>query len=154
MVKVVTHKLTRRLLILSILIGASIVLISPPPTHADECSACNYAWTAQSNQCLSDRNTCEALDHPNCATTYYACITLAVAAYENCLDGCGSEGGGTRGGDPSGGRSPCVQSCDTADYACISNGGVNTSSFQDCMATQNDVEMCCDVERAICLTGC
>jgi hypothetical protein len=154
-------------LILSISVGFMLVLVASTRASAQgDCLSCDTAWSSQSASCYSSFVSCCGGDNyilceiggPTCGAGYDACLNLAAAVEENCLAGCDDGGGGGQSHEGGGGnpqaRNRCVQSCDSALYDCVDNGGSNSAPFASCMETYNDVENCCDVDRSICLTGC
>ena len=152
---VFAHKLTRKILILSILVGCLIFLALPERGRADDCTICDSTYNNAIAACRSAYQQCQLNGGANCEYNYSSCWGEASQAYTNCLSSCGSEyePGGDRGSDPAA-RNSCVRSCDDVYWECHDAGGASTGSYQSCMAAGGEMEDCCFAERSNCLGGC
>jgi hypothetical protein len=151
--------LSRRLLILGVLLVCLIFLASQRPVYADACSDCTATYNNHVNFCYSILNLCQYLGGTSCESLFETCWSNSTVAYYNCQSnscvGGGVVGGGREsGGDPPGWRTACVQGCDEVYSTCHDNGGANTGSYQSCVASGVDSDDCCYLERVICLGGC
>ena len=150
--------LTRKLLILGVLLACLTFLASQRPVYADACSDCTTTYNNYVSFCYSLKYVCEQLGGTSCESVFETCWTNSTMAYYNCQsNNCVEGGGGGResgGGNPPGWRTACVQTCDEVYGTCYNNGGANTASYQSCVASGNNLEDCCDLERVICLGGC
>jgi hypothetical protein len=153
MVKVVTHKLTRKFLILSLLFGCFALLALPQRTHAELWGECDAAFQARMEICVNNWISC-FLNGPEfghtCEGDYSDCSYNAVTTHTNCLAGQPGPGDGGAGRA----RSACVRDCDDLYFDCADNGGVNTSTYNSCYTDSGgDVEVCCEVERSTCIVN-
>ena len=150
--------LTRRLLILGVLLVCLTFLASERPVYADACSECTTTYNNYLNFCYSLKSLCEQFGGTACESVFETCFTNSTMAYYSCQFNSCVEGGGGRdsggGGTPPGWRTACVQGCDQVYYTCADNGGAPTGSYQTCLASGNDMDDCCYLERVICLGGC
>ena len=149
------HKLTRKILTLTILVGCLIFLALPGPSRADDCINCDWTYSSDIAACRNTYQQCQINGGFNCLYNYVSCWSNAAQAYTNCLQSCGSEyqPGGGRGEDPAA-RNSCVRSCDDVYWECHDAGGSPSGSYQSCMAAGGEMEDCCFAERSNCLGGC
>ena len=154
------HKLTRRLLILGILLGCLVFLALPPGMRAqDECyTTCDSTYNSGVTDCRIDYAVCEILGlYPQsyCESQFGTCWFNASNSYSSCVTHCGYDSipGRGSGGDPAF-RNSCVRSCDDVYWTCFDNGGAATGTYQSCIASGGTLDDCCFAERSICLTGC
>lgn len=111
-------RLVRKLMILGVLVGASLVLASPPPTQADywEFWECSQQLFGGFGSCSSEHFVC-LQNAGNNQAARQACD----AAYATCLSGAQDDYYGCNG-DPTPqplpvideARSQCLQGCQTA----------------------------------------
>ncbi len=153
MLKVLTQRLMRRLLILTILVGCLILLAAPELTHADLWGECDAAFEARMDICMDDFIDCQLFGPQpghTCMGDYNQCMNNAITTHTNCLAGQPGPGGGGQQGE----RNSCIQACDEVYWDCSDNGGANTASYQSCFeASGGEVDDCCYAERVHCMVA-
>jgi hypothetical protein len=150
-------RLTRRLLILGVLLLCLTFFASQRPVYADACSDCTATYNNHVNFCYGILYLCQQLGGTACESLFETCWSNSTVAYYSCQsNNCVESGGGREpgGGEPPGWRTACVRACDDVYWACHDNGGANTGSYQSCVASGVDADDCCYLERVICLGGC
>ena len=147
----------KRFVTLVLLLGCLIVFAGDRHVQADSCSDCTTTYNSYSSFCYSLRDFCQQLGGTSCDSLFDQCRTSTTVWYYNCQNNnCIGGGGGGGGGSEQGPqwRTACDRGCDDLWWDCYDNNGENTNSFEACIVDVQDLETCCDLERAICLGGC